>query len=217
MSKYSCNLVKDLLPLYAENLCSDESREIVAEHIAQCSDCKDELQKLNTGITVQADKDIAAIKRVKRRIRFEKIGIVAAITVAVLMFVWFALLFMTNTYVNMDYEKYNLGGNVYVEESENGDIWLVKENAATRADTVFPTIRDGEGHHMGYDDDFNRETKEAFGVTLQIMRINDLFCGYMVYLPERSRLFNKYEKPDMQQVFYYDADNKTEYVLWERS
>ena len=38
--KYSCNLVKDLLPLYIDNVCSEESREIVEQHLAECSDCK---------------------------------------------------------------------------------------------------------------------------------------------------------------------------------
>lgn len=35
-----CNVVKDLIPLYIDECCSEESREIVAEHIKSCASCK---------------------------------------------------------------------------------------------------------------------------------------------------------------------------------
>ena len=38
----------------------------------------------------------------------------------------------------------------------------------------------------------------------------------MTMKQQRMQLFNKNEKPDMQQVFYYDADNNREIILWER-
>ena len=38
--KYSCNVVKDLLPLYVDNICSGESKEIVEQHLSECADCK---------------------------------------------------------------------------------------------------------------------------------------------------------------------------------
>ncbi len=38
--KYSCNIIKDLLPLYVDNVCSAESREITEQHLAECPDCR---------------------------------------------------------------------------------------------------------------------------------------------------------------------------------
>lgn len=37
--KLNCNVIRDLLPLYADQICSDESRELVEEHLAECVDC----------------------------------------------------------------------------------------------------------------------------------------------------------------------------------
>lgn len=37
--KLNCNVIRDLLPLYADRICSDESRELVEEHLAECGDC----------------------------------------------------------------------------------------------------------------------------------------------------------------------------------
>ena len=33
------NVIQDLLPLYADRICSGESRELVEEHIAECESC----------------------------------------------------------------------------------------------------------------------------------------------------------------------------------
>ncbi len=36
----NCNIVKDLIPLYIDGCCSEESGKIVEEHIKNCIDCK---------------------------------------------------------------------------------------------------------------------------------------------------------------------------------
>ena len=46
-----CEIIRDLLPLYADDACSRESRELVEEHIKECPGCADELERLrNTEI-----------------------------------------------------------------------------------------------------------------------------------------------------------------------
>lgn len=44
--KYNCDLIKDLIPLYADDVCSTESRRAVDEHIAECVDCKEFLNSI---------------------------------------------------------------------------------------------------------------------------------------------------------------------------
>ena len=36
----ACNVFDDLVPLYVEGVCSDDSRHLVEEHMNQCSSCK---------------------------------------------------------------------------------------------------------------------------------------------------------------------------------
>jgi predicted anti-sigma-YlaC factor YlaD len=45
--KKHCFLIRDLLPLYHDNVCSEESRKLIEEHIETCKDCKSELEKYN--------------------------------------------------------------------------------------------------------------------------------------------------------------------------
>lgn len=45
--KYSCETIKDLLPLYHDNVCSDSSRRIVEEHLLECDSCKRMMERIN--------------------------------------------------------------------------------------------------------------------------------------------------------------------------
>ena len=37
--KYSCNMIQDLIPLYIDGVCSEESKEAVEQHLSECPDC----------------------------------------------------------------------------------------------------------------------------------------------------------------------------------
>lgn len=43
-----CEVIRDLLPLYADEVCSDTSRELIEEHLQACPDCSAMLEKLRT-------------------------------------------------------------------------------------------------------------------------------------------------------------------------
>ncbi len=45
--KYECDMISDLLPLYKDEICSEASRKIVEEHLAECPDCQKILNSLN--------------------------------------------------------------------------------------------------------------------------------------------------------------------------
>ena len=38
--KYPCNIIQDLLPLYHDNVCSEESRRAVQQHLPECEACQ---------------------------------------------------------------------------------------------------------------------------------------------------------------------------------
>ena len=41
-----CEVIRDLLPLYADEACSEQSRKLVNEHLLDCADCRDMLQRI---------------------------------------------------------------------------------------------------------------------------------------------------------------------------
>lgn len=46
-NKYSCGIVRDLMPLYRDGVCGEESRKIVEEHLRECTDCREMSECLN--------------------------------------------------------------------------------------------------------------------------------------------------------------------------
>ena len=44
--KNECSVVRDILPLYIENMVSEETGEFISEHIAGCPECAAELETL---------------------------------------------------------------------------------------------------------------------------------------------------------------------------
>lgn len=44
--KTDCEIVRDLLPLYVDDICSEKSRELVDEHLKECADCGELLSRL---------------------------------------------------------------------------------------------------------------------------------------------------------------------------
>lgn len=45
MNNIPCEVIKDLLPLYKDNCCSNETNKIVEHHLETCNECKEELKK----------------------------------------------------------------------------------------------------------------------------------------------------------------------------
>ncbi|WP_458862151.1 zf-HC2 domain-containing protein [Acidaminobacterium chupaoyuni] len=41
----SCEIIRDLLPLYHDGVCSEESRQLVEDHLKNCPACRAELEK----------------------------------------------------------------------------------------------------------------------------------------------------------------------------
>ena len=52
MNKITCNVIKDILPLYIDGVVSEDTQKIVDEHLAECSLCRDEMNKLKKTLVI---------------------------------------------------------------------------------------------------------------------------------------------------------------------
>ncbi|MCR4963929.1 MAG: DUF4825 domain-containing protein [Firmicutes bacterium] len=76
MAEITCNIIKDLLPLYAEGLATEESCRAVQEHLAQCESCRRLFAEMTndalSGAGGEPQKEAAAVdfmKKSNRRLR----------------------------------------------------------------------------------------------------------------------------------------------------
>ena len=53
--KIPCSVVRDLLPLYAEEMIEEETRALVDEHLEDCADCSQKLEEIKAAAPVPAE------------------------------------------------------------------------------------------------------------------------------------------------------------------
>ena len=44
----SCNIIEDLMPLYHDEVCSEESKKLIEEHLKECNECRNYLKSLRS-------------------------------------------------------------------------------------------------------------------------------------------------------------------------
>ena len=86
--KLSCNVIRDLLPLYAENLTSEESNALVDEHLCGCDECAKQLGILKKAQAIPAETDAPGLKKIRKAIVHRR---VLAVTMAVMLVITLVL------------------------------------------------------------------------------------------------------------------------------
>ena len=91
-----CGVVRDLLPLYAENLTGGESRALIEAHLPECPPCQAELASIQTPAK-PALKAADSLRNVSRRLRRKKAFAAMAAALAVLLVALCAMGFTAKT------------------------------------------------------------------------------------------------------------------------
>jgi len=89
----SCKVIRDLLPLYHDDVCSDESRSLVEEHLNTCAGCAEELRRIDEEMNAPhippenetARKAISSAWKKAKKKSFSKGIIIAALICALLI------------------------------------------------------------------------------------------------------------------------------------
>ncbi len=116
MADITCEVIKDLLPLYVDEVLSLDSRAVVEEHLETCSDCTEYYHALKEPKgdyeQMRNSDDKAALKRIKGNLKKKKLVtvLITAVCIAALGFGLFYGLIVHEKYIS--YEESGL----YVSE-----------------------------------------------------------------------------------------------------
>ena len=74
MDKMNCNVIGDLLPLYADDVVSEDTKALVEEHLVDCEECKERYQEMKREIEEDirlkaAEAERSALLAAKKKIR----------------------------------------------------------------------------------------------------------------------------------------------------
>lgn len=129
MSKETCFLIKDLLPLYIDELCGKESTEIIKNHLEICTSCRKEYQQLTNQPEIKAINDNSTelvrgvgnmFKKDKKKAVIKTVSIFLAVLVLLGVFAFLKVPLMIYK-IEFDTGRYS-GVTETCEIFESGDI-----------------------------------------------------------------------------------------------
>ena len=96
---YTCGIIDDLLPLYVDGACSEESKAAIEAHLASCKACREKLERMQTETvvseTVKSSGEITVAKYAKK-VRKHRIKLaVGAVAISVIAACVLSLVLLT--------------------------------------------------------------------------------------------------------------------------
>ena len=68
MSEINCNVIEDILPLYVDDVVSQDTRSVVEAHLASCEHCRGEAAAMRSKVVIPVDTDqTGSITKTKKR------------------------------------------------------------------------------------------------------------------------------------------------------
>lgn len=157
--KLSCKVIEDMLPIYYDGVCSDESTTLVEEHLKECPQCSRVLADLHTGInipekTVDDLKPLEGIQKKWKKSKWTYIRRGICITLAALLLVTAVL---TGIWY-FSYAKYWYQLTDVMDQPTKEDKFLsssdyVLEKNGYRFDVCLPIVLSDSGFVRVMDDD----------------------------------------------------------------
>jgi len=190
MMKVTCNVIKDVLPLYIENMLSIDSCTMVEEHIEQCQECKNYLNEMRTSNEMPVDRNTSPLLKIKSTLRKKKIQTaILSVMFSIMLFV------ITSAFLTMpEYIPYG-EKSVAINEIGNGSVLVQFE------DTVY-----------GYD--INKyPTDDNTGFVYNITTWNSIWNRNI----EKSNANNTILNPNGENVvsvYYYQTDGRDDILIY---
>lgn len=158
-----CGIVKDLIPLYADDIASEESRNLVERHMKQCAECRHELELLKSPMLrdKEIENSVKYIKAFKENKKRQK----RAFYMEMGLYIIVALLFIIG--IKMIYSHVVLGDvhHVKVEISSSEEYSKSELEKASEA-----VLKYFQKHYKGckllsltYDETYSKEWAEVQG------------------------------------------------------
>lgn len=115
MNEITCSVIKDLLPLYADGVVSEDTRRIVAEHLENCSDCRKIYENMTSQVAIPIES-AKPLKNFKQSWRKKKIVIALTSVIITLTIVFSGYLVYANVGVVHDFFSPKMLVNMRNEE-----------------------------------------------------------------------------------------------------
>lgn len=125
MKEISCNIIRDILPLYVDEAVCEETKELVEEHLFTCEDCRKEAEMMKKSVVLpvhenvwKLDQDALKTWKNKWLTKKVKIGVLSVLATLGVMAGIYSGLVLPELYIPYDSSIFSLkeeDGKLYVE------------------------------------------------------------------------------------------------------
>gem|GEM_PF-3299542 len=115
MNQITCNVITDLLELYSDEIVSEDTKNLVDDHLSNCSVCNVKLAKIRQNLNIPADVNVEPMKKIKRKIKKKNIIVSLVSIVAAAAILLGAFSFITKYKIAIPYEQ------THIYSVEQGD------------------------------------------------------------------------------------------------
>lgn len=128
MMKNECSIIRDILPLYLENMVSEDTAYFVEKHLEKCPECREELKQLRAPAAVQPKPNInaAPLRQLKKVLLIKKVQTILCTSAVLLALILSAISYLTAP----EYFQYT-PELVTVTEGNNGKVILSFDSKVT--------------------------------------------------------------------------------------
>lgn len=139
--KIKCTIIKDILPLYVEDMVSKDTRILVENHLYECIDCKKELEEMKTPKNIPIDINTTGFKNVKSKLIREKFKVIIFSTMLTIIVAILTINYLTEP----SYIPYS-NDIVSINTKDNGIIFADFGDEVSGYDIFKYTSEDGSGY-----------------------------------------------------------------------
>lgn len=188
--KITCDVIEDLLPLYAEGLTSDDTNFLVEEHLKTCTDCKKQLEAIQYPKEMPINTDIDPFKKVEKKLFHKRVQIITLTIVLVLAIVIITMAYLTSP----EYLPYS-NETLSIKDDEDGKI-----------------IINFDDNVAGYDIE-SHKLENNRGYVYHITTWNNIWNQYIFKNKAQSIILNP-DDEDVISIYYYSTDGSGDRLIY---
>lgn len=138
MKKISCNIITDVLPLYVDGVVSDDTKQMVKEHLKDCEECNKEFKILNQEVYIPMENEVSIIMNFKKKWRNKKI-VIAGVSILLTGIILFGLFSIFNKEIVEEFaERFEISREADIVYYSGTNFW--HKDLIYNPDSIIPII-----------------------------------------------------------------------------
>ena len=219
MKEIKCTIIQDILPLYIDEVISQDTKKMVDEHLQHCEKCQKECDEMKRKLYIPAENEAPILKKINKKWRKKKvvISITSIFATAIILFGTFAYVFY--------YEKVIPYSKELIEIEMQNDNQLVSHYYGKGYATVHethPMLLEIDGEKKNVSFIFYTETiADSPSSNLSSNKSNSNEQGYIWKFAESEKIDAVYYADfDVEKITAekdsWDAILKRAELIWEK-